>query len=85
MNSKSIFSLVYRLLGLASLAWGLYQLAFVPYSIASLMHDHELSFTFSAAFLNCWAQIVLNGVFVFYGLFSLHFSPKILAFLYREE
>ena len=83
--AKSVFCLVYRLLALAALAWGLYRLAFVPYSIVDLMADRELAYSFSKAFATVSPQLVLSITFVFIGEFSLHRSPMILAWLYRGE
>ncbi|PAW79419.1 MAG: hypothetical protein B9S32_02445 [Verrucomicrobia bacterium Tous-C9LFEB] len=89
MDSKGLakcgFCLVYRLLALAALAWGLYQFAFVPYGVVNLMADRELAYSFAKAFATVSPQLVLSGTFVFLGEFALHRSPMILAFLYREE
>ncbi len=85
MNPKSIFSLIYRLLALASLAWGLYHLAFVPFNIIELIQDDKLAYTLPNAFVTCLPDLILHGAYLFYGLFALHFAPLVLGWLYREE
>ncbi len=89
MNSKSIFVLVYRLLGLASLAWGLYLLADTAYSIDDFLtqriNDGSPAYSLETAIRLTFPWLIKGAIFVFYGLFALHFSPRVLKWLYREE
>lgn len=81
MNSKNIFDLIYRLLGLASLAWGLYQLINMTIGFLAFWITKSIG---QAADMY-WDLISLALLFTFLGLAALHFAPKILAWLYREE
>lgn len=82
--TAAIFGLVYRLLALAALAWGIYGLMWQPYSIVSLMVERELSYAFPQALMTCLPSIVLNGTYLICGFFALYLAPQALKALYRE-